>query len=262
LIVCRNVFIYFDNQKIAQLMQKLESSLIPGGYLLLGASDPIDIKSTTLIFHHKEGILFSRPVENLQPVRTSVHAPIKTKPLPVSPKQKVLIDTKIKITVDEEQINQYLNHANWQEALISIGKYDVLLEQSSFLLGAKATVLANLGKLEEAIILFQKSLALDPANKNCYFTYAMALSELNKLDQAEAALRKTLFLDHEFVLGHYQLGLLLLRNKQINNGLKCLKNALAIAKSKDRSQRVPGPQELSYGRLADILGYEFELYSS
>lgn len=40
LILCRNVFIYFDEESTRQVASRLIDSLAPGGWLLMGASDP------------------------------------------------------------------------------------------------------------------------------------------------------------------------------------------------------------------------------
>lgn len=52
LILCRNVLIYFDAVHAANLMKKINSCLSVGGFLLLGASDPIVISDTDLVIHH------------------------------------------------------------------------------------------------------------------------------------------------------------------------------------------------------------------
>lgn len=61
LILCRNVLIYFDRERITQVMKQLSNSLVEGGYLILGASDPILIDGVQLTFHDEEAIYFSRP---------------------------------------------------------------------------------------------------------------------------------------------------------------------------------------------------------
>lgn len=267
LILCRNVLIYFDNNLIAQLMQKLNTCLVPGGYLLLGASDPINIDATDLIFHHEQGMLFLRPAaKKCLPSTLSVQEKRNptTKNSPVLNKHTVATPKLIKTTqpIDETFISKLLHEAQWQETLNIINASDSHQQKSVFLLNAKATAYANLGKLEAAVTALHESLVIDPTNKYSYFTYGVTLIELNRLPEAEKALRKTLFLDYQFVMGHYQLGLLLLRSKQKNAGLKCLRNALTIAKTKDPNQTVPGPESLSYDRLAAILSYEIELYAN
>ncbi len=65
LILCRNVLIYFDRQRISQIMKKLSAALVEGGYLMLGASDPININDSNLTFYDEDGIYFSRVDNNL-----------------------------------------------------------------------------------------------------------------------------------------------------------------------------------------------------
>jgi len=60
LILCRNVMIYFDNDHIAQIMNQFSQCLDASGFLILGASDPINISETPFIFHHEEAIYFSK----------------------------------------------------------------------------------------------------------------------------------------------------------------------------------------------------------
>lgn len=50
LILCRNVLIYFNRKYISQIMKRLSSALSENGYLILGASDPIDITNSDLLF--------------------------------------------------------------------------------------------------------------------------------------------------------------------------------------------------------------------
>lgn len=269
LILCRNVFIYFDNSQIDKFMHKFHNCLIPGGYLLLGASDPIQIENTHLIFHHHKGALFTRPLNEHEMNVKIVLEPIKTiiKPLPIqTPTQKNKIKISHKhavssINVNEDTITKLLNESQWQEVINIIEQYK-LNNVSAFMLNAQATALANLGKLDLAIQICKQSIKIDPTNKYTYFTYALALGELNQLNDSEKAFRKTLFLDHQFVAGHFQLGLLLIRNKQQAAGLKSLKNALAIVHTKEPLQLVPGSQGLSYGRLTEILKHEIDLYNS
>ncbi|MFJ1267205.1 protein-glutamate O-methyltransferase CheR [Legionella lytica] len=59
LILCRNVLIYFENDLVVKIMKKLSQCLAEHSYLLLGASDPIIIADTHLVFHHEGAIYFT-----------------------------------------------------------------------------------------------------------------------------------------------------------------------------------------------------------
>jgi len=271
LILCRNVFIYFDNTKIARLMQKLNACLVPGGYLLLGASDPVNLSGTDFIFHHHDGLIFTRPTEE----KISVEA---KKPI-VSEKVKVVNKVKNKVKETkiyqvknipdkkkpdysyQDKISELLKESNWQAALNMVDLFETLEKNTQFIFFSKAIALANLGKLAEAEKVCQEGLKYHATDKDMYFTYALIHIELNHLVEAEKMLRKTLFLDHQFVPGHFQLGLLLLRNKQIELGLKSLCNALIIAKAKDPKEKVISSQGLCYGRFVEIVKQEIELHT-
>jgi chemotaxis protein methyltransferase CheR len=235
LILCRNVLIYFDNDNSIKLIKRLNASLLLGGYLMLGASDPINIHDTDFIFHHEKGILFSRPLESTNPISTPVP------PLPlisIEPQRKRIDPPKIIMPQKTK-------------------KSEVVVEQS---LTEKAIDAANKGKLDEAKRLCEEGFKIDPTNKLNYFTHALTSLELNQLDDAEISFRKSIFLDNQFVVGHFQLGLLLLRKNQQVSGKKHIQNALTIAESKNPEALVEGSPQLCYQQLADILRNELHLY--
>ncbi len=267
LILCRNVLIYFDSQRVATLMKKFSLSLVAEGYLLLGASDPVNLNDTGLHFNYHQSSLFSRSTTIAPPAALEEPSVTQARPAPPVKKARMLtaaprVDRSAEkpkqAKLDEQRIQQLLTSAKWQEILDQTSLND---NHSAVLLNAKATALANLGKLQQAVQFCESSLALDKANKATHFLHAMILLELNKIEAAEAALRKTIFLDHAFVFAHFQLGLLLFRNKKIEAGAKCLKNALTIAKKQQPEEAVTGVYGLHYGRLVEILEHELELNS-
>lgn len=251
LIICRNVLIYFSKECSTQLMKRISSCLTEAGTLLLGASDPVHIQGTDLIFHHDEGMVFTRQSAS---VPTPIPSPLVQKRIPKDDK------TPIRKLITQNDILNLLDNGRWQEALTLMNTEDSTTSlEPHFLLGAKAKASANLGQLIEAVHFCEESLLLNSTDKDIYFIYALSLIELDRLTDAEKALRKTLFIERNFVEGHFQLGLLLIKNKKIEAGLKSLRNALAIVESNDPSCMVEGFKELNYGRFAEILKSEIEL---
>lgn len=238
LIICRNVLIYIDNSNCMSLMNRLDKSLVEGGYLMLGASDPISISETDLVAHSRKASVFTKTIKS-NPI---IEIPNKIAISNVRPVKKIFISKVIK-----QPPKKIVHQKN-----IPVVTTDLL---------SKAIDLANIGKLSEAIKLCKQGFQLDPTNKLNYYTYGLAMSELNNLSEAESALRKTLFLDSQFVAGHFQLGLLLLRKNQPTAGLKSLKNALSIAESKQSEEPVPGAPGLRYKDITEILRKEINLYA-
>jgi len=250
LIICRNVLIYFSKETTIQLMKKMGRSLVDNGILLLGASDPINIKGTDFIFHHQEGMVFSRQ----RAFNDSSLLPLK-----VASKMPLREPAVIQAMLSYSQLIALLDDARWADVLHLINTVDTSTIKTNLVLNAQAKACANLGKLEEALLYCENSLLLDSTNKDTYFINALALIELDRFMEAEAALRKALFLDRKFIEGHFQLAQLLIKNKKIEAGLKSLNNALVIIESSDVTGLVEGFNELTYGRFAEIIKSEIEL---
>jgi chemotaxis protein methyltransferase CheR len=85
--------------------------------------------------------------------------------------------------------------------------------------------------------------------------------ELNRIPEAEDALRRAIFLDSAFLEAHFQIGLLRLRRGNRRAGLKSLQSALKLARAADPEQAVRSAPEMTYSRLAEVLAKEIELYS-
>jgi len=270
LILCRNVLIYFNAESTGKLMKKMGSALLEGGYLLLGASDPVDIKTADLIFHHTDGLLFSRPGpgQKRKAAPEKYIPPVQPKTLPVFSVYEKTADKKPlppRVTLqhpDIDAVTKLRNAGHWQELLDLTDSTEKNPVKNAALVSARAAALTSLGKLEQAVEFCQKNLRIDPGNVDLRLMLSMALVELSRVTEAETELRKILFHDHQSVMGHWQLGMLLLRNKKNDAGIKSLKNAALIAGSKKASDPVPDCPSLDYGHLSEMLARETEIYSS
>lgn len=277
LIVCRNVLIYFNADSILHIMKKMNASLMPGGYLLLGASDPINQAEIKNMYSYSHGALLKSrceesPKHETKPSFTSnIAAPPKVLPPMLKKKYtptahidfKVAKPEKYNLRELQQKATKLMAEFHWKEVLELINHHEQCAGQiTNELLNIQALAYANLGQLKQALQSCTQSLALNPTDKFSYITYSLILTELNKLVESETALRNALFLDHQFVIGHFQLGLLLLRKKLIAQGLKCLRNALTIASKEDERKLVPGCQDMSYGHFTEILKHEIAVHES
>lgn len=236
LILCRNVLIYFDGNHILRLMKKLNASLIDGGFILLGASDPIVTNETTLFPYEREGAL----LQNKLQVR-----------LHPKPSFTPILEYK---TQELPPVKHHTHSGHRVE------KTEQIVTQSLTQLLDESLSYANMGQLGEANASCMEILKKYPTNDIAHFTLAMILDEQNKLDEAEKALRKTIFLNHKFVAAHFKLGLILLRNNQSKEGLKYLNNALSIAINRNPSELVEGFSGFEYRKLSEILKREIDLH--
>ncbi|MBF0220296.1 MAG: tetratricopeptide repeat protein [Gammaproteobacteria bacterium] len=271
LILCRNVFIYFDAPTIAVVMRKFHAALNVGGSLLLGPSDLIERSAT-------EGFIY-RGDENSHYYERgdATHLP----PLVVAPRsyqsQSVASDLPVAAPApvsDAERavrlpaalrpyskIIRLFGDEAWGDALNEAERLLRQGDNSVFVWQFLAKALANMGRARDALKACDESLKLDP-DKHVYFIQALILLELKRLQAAEDALRRTIFIDRYFVEAHYHLGLLLIRSGREEAGIKSLKNALDIAVTASPQRRLHDAGQMDYGRLVQIIRNELRMYQS
>lgn len=64
-ILCRNVLIYFNDQRVRRVVDSLTRALVPGGSLLVGTSESLLRFGTTLVCEERRGAFFySKPKED------------------------------------------------------------------------------------------------------------------------------------------------------------------------------------------------------
>ena len=71
----------------------------------------------------------------------------------------------------------------------------------------QAKLVLNEGKLEEAKILFQNIIQVQPTHYKAHTNIGAILIKLGKLDEAEISFKKAIELKPEFVVAHYNLGI-------------------------------------------------------
>ncbi|MDD4964598.1 MAG: hypothetical protein PHI11_11850 [Gallionella sp.] len=275
IILCRNVFIYLDQQAVQRSMAQYAHCLVDGGVVILGASDPIHYQHTNLELVQNSRTGYFRKVSfftALLPVYTKtipgiyseklcqlVDVPVKSSPPRSADKTLKSYEDKRKVDGEMGGLVQLINDANWHDALVQVDR--ILLEgtESSDLWQMKAKVLANIGSLELALQACERSLKLNTVNKTTYFLMGLVLAELDKLPEAAEAFRKTLYLDHAFLEAHYEMGMLKVRAKDMSGAFKCLENSLRLAKRGNPEFKLHNAAGMTYGRFAQVLEKEMEM---
>ncbi|MDD5762575.1 MAG: chemotaxis protein CheR [bacterium] len=116
-----------------------------------------------------------------------------------------------------------------------------------------ARTLANRGRLAEALEWCGKAIDADRCNPGFYFLSATVLQEIGRMEESEAHLRKALYLDPVFALAHFALGNLALRREKGKESRKHFSNALSLLQGVARDFVLPESQGITAGRLAEIV---------
>jgi tetratricopeptide (TPR) repeat protein len=128
-----------------------------------------------------------------------------------------------------DQANEYFISGDFEKSAAS---YDKALEQepnNTVLWNNKGKALANLGRIEDAISCFDKSLAIDTSNPESLNLKAIAFSQgLNKYDEAIAIFDQILQANPSYFDAWIGKGMALANEGSLSGSLECFEKATQI----------------------------------
>jgi chemotaxis protein methyltransferase CheR len=204
LVLCRNVMIYFSPAVNRRLIGQFHESLGMGGWLVVGASeynlDNLKLFRTV----NASGVwLFQKATFPLGPGQAAPepaapHAAAVREP-PAKPFSEPLPapTQSVPVTEDVEGLRQLADRGEWQSA-------------------------AAYG---------QRLLTENGLNAEIHFYHALILEKLGIADEPERSLRYAIYLDRNFALAHYHLGVALKRSGQIGAASRSFGNVLKVLAS-------------------------------
>lgn len=234
LILCRNVMIYFDRPTAKRVIDGFFESLVHGGWLAVGHTEPgMDLFSAFETVLTKGASLFcksgqrrvtSRLFEPMPAPKVELPRPV---PPPAPPPQPVV-------------------KASATELPPAVGS-----ELQTLL------ALADAGELAAAAEHCERLIERDRLNPQWYFHYALFVEQLGSPQAAREALRRAIYLDRNYALAHYHLGLLEQRSGR--TGARELRNAVnLLTPMPDETLLTPG-DPLTAGDLREMARFALDL---
>jgi len=234
IIFCRNVLMYFSFDQAKNVAGKLYQSLVGDGWLFPGGPEA-----------SRE--LFGRfTASNIS--GTIVYGK-SSKPAPAeSPRS----------TADAGHRSARVNpgqprHDSEKDAAPSIAGPAKALSQTPEALAEQARRLANEGRLGEALTACDEAVRADKLATSLHYLRGLILDENGAQEEAEAALKRALFLDQDFVLAHFALGNLMRRQGRWRSAKRCFKNASLLLRGCDPDATLPESGGITARRLLAIL---------
>jgi chemotaxis protein methyltransferase CheR len=271
LILCRNVTIYFTEDVTRWVVDRFYDSLVDGGWLAVGHSEPsIEIYKRYRARNIENAFLYQRVPQTgtLRWPLSPTPSPIPPPPVVAVPKQTGLLpplpadnpalyDEKASTTPQQENLIEraqaMLDSGYSQEAikiLLKVVKSNPRDKESCILLGQ---TYANLGQWEEAISWCRRAVDLDKLAIDAYYTLALVLQHQGKLDQAIEVMKRVVYIDHTSILGHYGLANLLKDCGLLPQAQKSLDNALRLVRNLPAEEVIAGSNGITAGRLRDAI---------
>jgi len=99
----------------------------------------------------------------------------------------------------------------------------------------------------------QKEIPIYKFNPGCYYLLALIFQEQGEIEEAISSLNRSIYLDPDYVLAHYTLGNIILRNGNFKKAEKHFDNALSILNRYKEEDILPDSDGVSAGRLIEII---------
>ena len=273
-IFCRNVLMYLTTEGIRKVVRQLHRSLATDGWLIVSPtetsqelfSDFATVSFGDATFYRKSAThsptMLALPVyaaarSSVQPERIfEAPKPTRTSSLQTSQEDshsEARSQNTAPPAVSYEQALALYEQGRYEEvervirALLS----DDGNNASAMLLLARAY--ANQGKLAAALVLCDKAIAADKMAARAYYLRATILQEQGSLPEALLAFNQTVYAEPEFMLGHFALGSLALKQRKLKESEKHFANVLLLLARYEPEDVVPESEGLSAGRLREMI---------
>jgi chemotaxis protein methyltransferase CheR len=245
LILCRNVMIYFSHEVIRDCVNRFWSSLVDGGWLLVGHAEfnPEFFRAFQAI-NAPGTVLFTRAGE-----------PPKQ---PAYQTDGWVVESATPAT------------APWQPS--SLPDLPLLLRRPPIApaaadtkgaLGDSLTVqireLADRAQWEAAGALCQTLIGKDNLNPLGHFYHALVLEQMGRRQEAEHALSRAIYLDRDFALAHYHKGLLLQNGEDLAGAVRSFRNVLTLLRPMAPDRRFAEADGISAADLAELAQMQLEV---
>jgi len=256
LILCRNVLMYFSDDRAAHVAHNLHRALVSQGFLLVSAveassrigahfdllsvdgallyrkrSDSDTAPPPATIVQAEQAIAPSSPEFQDEPLQSESHPP------------QVAVDLRARASALFEQ-GDYLEAA---KLLLADPHADV--DRAQLL----TRIYANLGDLCAAREWAGRAIDIDRTNALSHYLLAIILQEQNQVAAAGTALQRTLYLEPDFVLAHFALGNLEQQQGRNHAASRHFANALSLLRRFDDDQVLPHSDGLAAGQLREMI---------
>lgn len=232
LILCRNVLIYFHPDMVNRIVEAMGARLSDDGWLLVGHAEPNPAFGEMLAAVQLPGTVAYRPPGSEVPPPPPP-APSFDPPAPAP----------------EHRPSARLPTARRMAKAAPVPApapppIEKIVEQ--------VRARADAGDLDGAALKCAEGLALARESAVLHFYDGIIRQSRDQLKEAEAAFRRALYLDGEFVMAHYHLGLLLRAVGRAADGRRSITVAAKISGTMSPDARLREGAGLTAGGLRDL----------
>lgn len=264
LIFCRNTLMYFEEHQAKKVITKFKQSLVDGGYFLVGASEHFQVQASTFKALNYHDAIIHQKRENLSddrdalvsmvPLKIEVELESEPKPEFILPILGIKPDESIVLPSTLNLESQIIDQKNLQKIELEETTFQNNSEQADPQnIELIARSLANQGKLKEALVTIEEAICLDKCNPIYRYLKALILQELGNLNDAILELKKSIYLDPDYVLPYFSLANIARYQSKAKDADKYFSIVLSLLKNYSEEDIMPGSDGMTAGRMMESL---------
>jgi chemotaxis protein methyltransferase CheR len=262
IIFCRNVVMYFTKEWVDKISQDLFHCLSEDGWFVVSSCElssyvfpqftPVNFPGAVLYRKGKNGSIYTSPSI---PSETEIIQPIKLSSAEAQPVQPTIVNLeKLKsLKVENIEFNpstiQSFNPSTTQQPATNVKPVEESYTDRIFAIRS----LANIGQLENALSTCNEAIASYKLSSGLYFLRASILQELDKSSEAIASLKQAIYIDQDYIMGHFALGNLFIRQGNTKNARRYFNNVLDLLGKCGNDDILPESEGLSVKYIREIL---------
>ena len=238
LILCRNVLIYFDRATIRAVSARLAAALTPGGWLITGPSDPLpgDLPGCEAVVT-SAGVFYRRvPAGEARPAPRRMPPP------------QIMEEPAAAWTAHEAPLPSSEEPARTAPAIQAAAPAP---EDPATIEAVGIRTLAGRGRIPEACVAAAAAVARRPLSLELHLLHALLLLDLGRIPEAANAARKAAYLDRDFEVVQFALGMILGRLGDRRGAASAYARVISLCDRRPADEEVPLSDGERAGRLAE-----------
>lgn len=239
LILCRHVLMYFSPEQFARAVHHLAQCLVEGGWLVLSAAEVSHVSDPDLDrLRIGEATVFVKRIKR--------HRRLEAAARPWGQREWEAVAPSLVAGGEESAARHEFAMSVTPEPAVAVEP------EAADPLGI-ARLQASQGELAAALAICDRLVDEDKLNPVTHYLRATILQEQGVLAEAEAALKRVLYLEPDFIAAHVSLANLARSSGRFMEAGRHLRNALTLVARVPPNQLVPEAEGMTAGQLRGIL---------
>lgn len=252
IILCRNVTIYFDADTTRQVVSRLYQALVPGGWLIVGHAEPqASMYQQFEVHNFPDTVVYRKPLNAPLFAFDAARGTFTAGATPVlgaTPRPPGSRPTSPPAAKPQPTVVKTINPQPAPAKEIPPTDVAALVQQAR-----QAANRCDWAAAEEQCTVV---IARDPLCRDAHYLLGQIHEHQNRLDEALAAYRRSVYLDRTFVVGTLGMAQVWQAMGRPADAQRCYRNVLKQLSQQPGSTPVPGANGETYADLVSLVSQQ------